>query len=154
MHRSPSVTPRSQKSVSYYKVLKVSFCDTVMSGVRRALVRACVRKLFHSKDFSWTIWPNLIKLGRNVPWVTLFQSYWNGSGPLHIGAKKRQKGANLEQTLKIFLSKSRGPRTLIFGMNHHLNVLYKDCSNYAPRVKIGPTPGFISFRIDLYRENL
>ena len=73
----------------------------------------------------------LMKLHMNVPWVTLFQSYTNGSGPLHIGATKGKNREILEQTLKIFLSKTRRPRALIFDMQYHLMALYQDCSNYS-----------------------
>ena len=43
--------------------------------------------------------------------------------------------------IKIFSSKTTMPTALIFGMQHHLVVPYKDCSYYAPEVKIGPAPG-------------
>ena len=33
---------------------------------------------------------------------------------------------------KIFLSETTRPRAFIFGIQHHLEVLYKSCSNYAP----------------------
>ena len=52
------------------------------------------------------------------------------------------------KTLRIFLSKSIRPRTTIFGMQHHLVDLYKDCSKFAPRVKIDPAPGVTSFTQD------
>ena len=42
---------------------------------------------------------------------------------------------------KIFLSKTIRPRTLIFGMNHHLVNLYHVCSNDPPGAKICPAPG-------------
>ena len=38
-------------------------------------------------------------------------------------------------------SERERPRALIFGMWHHLLELFKDCSNYGPRVKIGLSPG-------------
>ena len=65
------------------------------SVVRRPCVRASVRpsSTFHSNNFfSKTPWSNLMKLGRNVPWVTLFQVCSNGSGSLHIGATKGKIG--------------------------------------------------------------
>ena len=58
------------------------------------------------------------------------------------------------KTLKIFLSETIRPRAQIFGIQHPLVELYKDCSNYFPGVKIGPAPGVTSFYIDLYRKSL
>ena len=51
----------------------------------RACVRACVRRQqFSLNDISSeTTGPNLMKLCQNVPWVKLFQSCSNRSGPLH-----------------------------------------------------------------------
>ena len=45
------------------------------------------------------------------------------------------------QFSKIFLSETTRPRAFIFGINHHLEVLYQSCSNYAPGVKIDPAWG-------------
>ena len=42
---------------------------------------------------------------------------------------------------KTFLSETIRPRALIFVMQNDLLDLYQVCSNYAPRAKIGPTPG-------------
>jgi len=42
---------------------------------------------------------------------------------------------------KIFLSETTRPRAFIFGILHHLEILYQSCSNYAPEVKIDPAPG-------------
>ena len=71
-------------------VLKVSFCDRLMSVVRRpsSVVRRASSTIASIDFFSETAWPNLMKLHRNVPWVNLSQSCSNGSGPLHIGATK------------------------------------------------------------------
>jgi len=44
------------------------------------------------------------------------------------------------QFSKIFLSKTTRPRAFIFGIKHHLEVLYQSCSNYASGVKIDPAP--------------
>jgi hypothetical protein len=49
-----------------------------------------------------------------------------------------------EKNTKIFLSKTTRRTALIFGMSHHLVVLYKDCSNYDPRVSRGPVRELIS----------
>ena len=48
---------------------------------------------------------------------------------------------NKMKTLKIFLSETRRPRALIFGMQHHIVTLYQICTNYAPGAKNGPAPG-------------
>ena len=45
------------------------------------------------------------------------------------------------------MSKSR-PRTLVFSMQHHLEVLYKVFSNYAHMVKRGPARGAHLFHIE------
>ena len=39
-------------------------------------------------------------------------------------------------------------------MYHCLVVLYQDCSNYAPGVKIGHALGVVWFYIGIYRENV
>ena len=56
-----------------------------------------------------------------------------------------------EKPLKIFLSETRMPRSLIFGTQLCLVDLYQDCSNYSPWVKIGPTLGVMLY-IDPYLE--
>jgi len=58
------------------------------------------------------------------------------------------------KTLKIFFSKTIGPRAKIFGIWHDLVDLYQSCSNYGPRVKIGPAPGGLGFYIVLYSKTL
>ena len=69
---------------------------------------------------------------------------------------------------KNFLSETTRPRTLIFGIQHHLVDLYQVCSNYTPGAKNGPAPsnnltpgagpflapGVKLFDIGLYRENV
>jgi len=56
------------------------------------------------------------------------------------------------QFSKIFSSETTSPRAFIFGIYHHLEVLYQSCSNYTPEVKIDPGPGS-QFYIELYKEN-
>ena len=46
-----------------------------------------------------------------------------------------------EKPLKIFLSETRRPRSLIFGTQLCLMDRYQDCSNYSPGVKNGPVIG-------------
>jgi len=53
---------------------------------------------------------------------------------------------------KIFLSETTRPKAFIFGIKHHLEVLYQSCSNYAPWVKIDPAQGS-QFYVELYNEN-
>ena len=50
-------------------------------------------------------------------------------------------GLYREHMKKIFLSEITGPRSLIFSMCNHLVDLYQVCSNNAPGIKNGPTPG-------------
>jgi len=45
------------------------------------------------------------------------------------------------QFTQIFLSETTKPRAFIFGIYHHLGVLYQCCSKFAPGVKIDPAPG-------------
>jgi len=45
------------------------------------------------------------------------------------------------QLAKNFLSETTRPKALIFGILHHLEVLYRSCSNYDPGVKIDIGPG-------------
>ena len=56
-------------------------------------------------------------------------------------ATKMKKNA---KSLKIFFSETRRHRALIFGMQHLLVDLYKDCSYDAPKVKTGLAPGVTS----------
>ena len=55
------------------------------------------------------------------------------------------------KNFKNLLPETTRPSALIFGMNHHLVVLYQVCSNYAPGAKIAP-PGGHMFYIGLYSE--
>ena len=52
--------------------------------------------------------------------------------------------------LKIFLSVTIRPTAFIFGVWHHLGVLYQYCSNYAPGVKISPAPGTSILHMIIY----
>ena len=54
---------------------------------------------------------------------------------------------------KIFLSYTRRPTLLIFGIYHHLVNLYQVCSNYIAWAKNGHAPGHM-FYIGLYRGNV
>ena len=45
------------------------------------------------------------------------------------------------KTLTIFLSETRRPGALIFGMKHHLVDLCQVCSNYIPGAKNGVARG-------------
>ena len=51
------------------------------------------------------------------------------------------------KSLKIFLSKTKRPSALIFGMLHYPVVLYEDCSNYAQGPKWGQR---VFFRKNLF----
>ena len=72
-----------------HEVLRMSFCHRWLSVVRRSSVRPSVRPCVRRQQFSLndisseTTGPNLMKLCQNVPWVKLFQSCSNRSGPLH-----------------------------------------------------------------------
>ena len=46
-------------------------------------------------------------------------------------------GLYREKYEKLFLSETTRPRTLIFGMKHHLVNLYQVCSNFIPGAKNG-----------------
>ena len=45
----------------------------------------------------------------------------------------------------IFLSETKRPRALIFGMNHHPVDLYQVCSNKTPEAKNGHAHGITCF---------
>ena len=62
----------------------------------------------------------------------------------HIEIKK--------EILKIFLSQTVTPRTLIFGMCHLQVDLYQVSSYDAPEVKTGPAPGVTSWNIGAKTE--
>ena len=48
---------------------------------------------------------------------------------------------SVEKKKKIFLSETRKPRLLIFGIKHHLVKLYQVCSIYIPWAKNGTALG-------------
>ena len=60
-------------------------------------------------------------------------------------------GLYREKHETIFLSETKMPRALIFGMKHHLVNLYKGCSNYISGAKNDPIPG-VMFYIGQYCE--
>ena len=66
-------------------------------------------------------------------------------------------GLYREKHEKTFLSETKRPRAMIFGMKHHLvNAgvnLYQVCSNDIPGAKNGPPRGHM-FYLGLYRENI
>ena len=55
-----------------------------------------------------------------------------------------------EKRQKIFLSETKRPRALIFGMKHHLVDIYQVCSDYAPWGQKWACPG--GHMLDLYRD--
>ena len=61
-------------------------------------------------------------------------------------------GLYRENMKKKFLSGTRRPRLLIFGIKHH-QVDLQVCSNYRPQAKNGH-PWSHMFYIGLYRENV
>ena len=63
---------------------KVSFCDHILSVVRRVCVCACVGACVHKQFLQKATYWILTKLHRNDPWLVLFQSCSVGSGQLHI----------------------------------------------------------------------
>ena len=50
-----------------------------------------------------------------------------------------------EKYEKIFLSETKRPRALIFGMKHHLVDLCQVCSSETPGAKNGNAPGITCF---------
>jgi len=50
------------------------------------------------------------------------------------------------------MSETTRPRAFIFGILHHLEVLYQSCSNYAPGVKIDPALGGHNFTLIYIRK--
>ena len=47
---------------------------------------------------------------------------------------------------KTFLSETTVSRALLFGMKHHLVILYPVCSNYIPVTKNGSATGVTCFK--------
>ena len=86
-----------------------------------------------------------MKLGRNVPWVKLYQNCSKNLIPPITGCHGNKKGKKMK-SLKIFFSETRRRRALIFGMWHLLVDLYQVYSNDAPGVKTGPAPGVTSLK--------
>ena len=84
----------------------------------------------------------------------------SSGGPLHILLKESPWGQKwprprdqvftlkyIGKLLKIFFSKTTGPRAFIYGIWQHLEVLYKYSWKNLPGVKNGPAPGVKSFTL-------
>ena len=56
-------------------------------------------------------------------------------------SRSQKKKVFKMQHSKFFFSDTTSPRAFIFGILHHLEVLYQSCSYYAPGVEIDPAPG-------------
>ena len=74
-----------------------------------------------------------------------------GLAPEVTSSKHRNKDGKLQ---KFFFSETRRCRCLVFGMQHLLVDLYKDCSFDAPKVKTGPTLGVTSSKYRNKQEKL
>jgi len=86
--------------------------------------------------------------------VVFYQNCLNGSDWLHkwvMVSKNSFLKCNFQKSF--FLNETTRPRAFIFGIYHHLDVLYQSCSNYAPGIKIDPAPGsqFINFTLSYIR---
>ena len=57
-----------------------------------------------------------------------------------------------EKALKIFFSQALRARGLIFGMQHHLVMLYQNTSNYCPGVEISPLLWILGFHMEIKKE--
>ena len=111
-------------------------CPSSCVGRRASCV---VRKLFYLNIFSseTTHWI-LTKLHRIPGW-----SPTKVVQMVLIGCISRSRGQKIGFQNAIFkkkFSETTRPRAFIFGIKHHLEVLYQSCSNYAPGVKIDPAP--------------
>jgi len=56
------------------------------------------------------------------------------------------------QFSKIFMFETTRPKAFIFGIKHHLEVLYQICSNYAIWVIFDPSPGVTIFALNYIRK--
>ena len=76
--------------------LMVSYCDRWMSVVcRLSCLQTIASKDISSKTAGWV----LTKLGRNDPYLALFNNCSNGSGPLHIKVTQDFQDENLKNLL-------------------------------------------------------
>ena len=82
-----------------------------------------------------------MKLGRNVPWVMLYQSCLIDRIPPITLVAMVTKRKKIAKSLKIFFSETRRCRALILGMEHLLVDFYQGCSYDALGVKTGPASG-------------
>ena len=57
-----------------------------------------------------------------------------------------------EKTSKIFLSQTVRARAFIFGMKHHLVMLYQNTSNYGPGMEISPMSWILGFHMEIKKE--
>ena len=90
-----------------HKVLMVSF---VIAQCPVSVIRHV------SSTISLTTRPILIKLGRDVSWVKLYQSCSGDWIPIITEVAMATKMKKIAKSLKIFFSETRGHRALIFGM--------------------------------------
>ena len=120
MSLGPKIAP-SQEAHYYYgntqrKSLKILFSETTGPRAQIFGVEQCLEGLYQSCSDSVPGVTNGPTLG-----VTLFlQKY-------------------IEKMFKIF-SETKGPTAQIFGLEHHLDVLYQLCSNNDTEIKNGQAP--------------
>ena len=120
---------------------KVSFCDHILSIVRRAYVHPSIRKQF----LQTTSLPKpLIGFWPNFTGMILGWSSFKVIQTVPVHCISRSQELKIDFLTKNF-SETRRPRSLIFGMWLHLVDLYQSCSNYSPGIKNSPAPGVTCF---------
>ena len=131
-----------------HNVLRMSYCDRSLSGVRPAVRPSVCEHLLKKSSplkpagrFQWNFtemilgWCTFRKLQR----FEFREELWLPWQPK-------------EKTLKIFLSQTVRARAFIFGMKHYLVALYQNTSNYGPGVQISPMLWVLGFLIEIKKE--
>ena len=128
-------------SLPEHNLLRMSYCDWSMSGVRPWRLLKISSPLKPANRFQWNFTKMILGwcTFRKVQRFEFHEELWLLWQPK-------------EKTLKIFLSQTVWARAFIFGMYHHLVVLYQNTSNYGPWVEISPMLWVLGFHIKIKKE--
>jgi len=119
-----------------------------MAHCPSSIVRTCVRMTMRQQFFKQPLLLNqLAKFVETMQGRSLYETLPTLFKELNSMKNSGCHGNRIDffKILKhVLIKKTTRPTALVFDM-HNVVVLYKDCSNYAPRVKSGPARRLISF---------
>ena len=132
-----------------HNVLRMSYCDRSMTGVR-PFVRPSVPEQLLGKKSSPLKTAKRFQLNftemilgwcifRKLQRFEFHEELWLPWQPKEI-------------FLKIFLSQTVRARAFIFSMYHHLVALYQNTSHYGPWVEISPVLWVLGFHIEIKKD--